>query len=470
MPNPERQVVVPVPTELRATREEWMHRVATDEIPSLAIGVLCDGKTIWEEAIGWADREQRRPATPQTLYPIASVSKAITATGVGALAGDGRLPLSRRLGDVLESADMDTGLCDVTVEHLLGHTSGVPHLWHYEYLDREETMADRECLIAEHAFVAFAPGAHLLYSNLAYGCLAQVIEQVVGKPFQRAMETTVLQPLGMDATTVEAWVGGNEGARGYDEDGCPIAYPYRLASDGGAGFFSNVNDLLRFSRFHLGVDVGDASLGHAAINRIPDVRGSEAFYVNGWGIVRLAGSSVLLSDGQIAGGTAIVVLIPERGLGVVALCNATGGPAAEAAVGVLAALERGFGEEFTAAVESIEARLSELPEAPKGSLQGVVEDGPERIEVAADFRDSERPLIRVGQSEHSLRAICGDRGAYQATIEGSLFADRGKERPHRLLLSLWPDGDSWVGVVQEDLFADRPLSGIPHRITLYPAT
>ena len=50
--------------------------------PSLAVAVAVDGKVIWEEAFGWADRENQVPATIHTMYSLASISKPITATGL----------------------------------------------------------------------------------------------------------------------------------------------------------------------------------------------------------------------------------------------------------------------------------------------------------------------------------------------------------------------------------------------------
>jgi CubicO group peptidase (beta-lactamase class C family) len=51
-------------------------------VPSVAVAVARDGRIVWEEGFGWADRERRIPATPHTTYSIASVSKPFTATGL----------------------------------------------------------------------------------------------------------------------------------------------------------------------------------------------------------------------------------------------------------------------------------------------------------------------------------------------------------------------------------------------------
>lgn len=59
-------------------------------LPSVAVAVAEDGEVVWEEAFGWADREERIPATPHTLYSVASLTKPFTATGLRRLVEDGR--------------------------------------------------------------------------------------------------------------------------------------------------------------------------------------------------------------------------------------------------------------------------------------------------------------------------------------------------------------------------------------------
>ncbi len=64
-------------------------------VPSVAVGVARDGKIIWEEGFGWANREERIPATPHTIYSLASISKPITATGLMVLKERGKIDLDR---------------------------------------------------------------------------------------------------------------------------------------------------------------------------------------------------------------------------------------------------------------------------------------------------------------------------------------------------------------------------------------
>jgi CubicO group peptidase (beta-lactamase class C family) len=60
-------------------------RIVDGSVPSVSVAVAQRGKIIWEEGFGWANREERIPATENTMYSLASISKPITATGLMAL-------------------------------------------------------------------------------------------------------------------------------------------------------------------------------------------------------------------------------------------------------------------------------------------------------------------------------------------------------------------------------------------------
>ncbi|MBI1791952.1 MAG: beta-lactamase family protein, partial [Acidobacteria bacterium] len=65
------------------------------QVPSLALAVARDGRIVWEEGFGWADREKRVAATEHTLYSLASISKPITATGLMVLVEAGKIDLDK---------------------------------------------------------------------------------------------------------------------------------------------------------------------------------------------------------------------------------------------------------------------------------------------------------------------------------------------------------------------------------------
>jgi CubicO group peptidase (beta-lactamase class C family) len=429
--------------------------VRRGEWPSFAVGLVRGVEVEWAEAIGWADREAKTAATPDTRYAVASVSKSLTATGTMVLVGHGKLRLDASADPVLaRGRRRGTWSGSASLSQLLDHTSGVPHAWHYEYPDRPETIVTRASLIRENAFLAVPPGRHFLYTNLGYGVVAELIERAEGAPFQQVMERVLFSALDMRSTTVDAWIGEGTTARGYEEDGRAIPYKLRLAPDGGAGFFSTLDDLLRYARFHLGsLDHTGIPPGAAITSALRSARPG-AHYLRGWGVVRLDSATVLVSDGQMAGASAAVVLMPERGLGAVVLCNATGCPAVETATEVLSALIPGLGDSLAAALPRLERKLFPAGTMPTERFEGSLLEREAVVPLKADLAGGTAAVSRGWPQTYRLDGVHWSVGA----IEGRLLPARpgGRGAPHEILLRLWRVGEELRGVLQEEIRDDRP--------------
>jgi CubicO group peptidase (beta-lactamase class C family) len=94
---------------------------------------------LWEEGFGWADRANRIPATPHTLYSLASISKPITSTGLMILQERGLLDLDRPIDDYLGDAKLTARVgsaADATVRRVANHTAGLPLHYQFFYADQ----------------------------------------------------------------------------------------------------------------------------------------------------------------------------------------------------------------------------------------------------------------------------------------------------------------------------------------------
>src|SRR5438477_12314094 len=108
-------------------RELIRTRLVEQSLPSLAVAVAQNGAIVWEEGFGWADRENRVPATEHTMYSLASISKPITATGLMVLEERGKLELDRPINECLGAAKLKAWIGDAaeaTVRRVANHTSG----------------------------------------------------------------------------------------------------------------------------------------------------------------------------------------------------------------------------------------------------------------------------------------------------------------------------------------------------------
>jgi CubicO group peptidase (beta-lactamase class C family) len=185
-------------------------RVARENRFSGVVRVERDGVVEFEVAHGHADRAHRVANTIDTRFGTASAAKGFTALTVMSLIADGRLTLDTPARDVL-GADLALIGGDVTIEHLLGHRSGIG-----DYLD-EETLGDVDAyvlavpvhrLATSEDFLAvldgfppkFPAGTAFSYCNGGYVVLAIIAERVSATPFHELVHQRVCIPAGLTRT------------------------------------------------------------------------------------------------------------------------------------------------------------------------------------------------------------------------------------------------------------------------------
>lgn len=165
--------------------------------PGVSVAVVRGGRdTLVHRGYGVADVENGVPATPETVYPIASLTKTFTAAAVMLLAEEGRLSLDDPVGRHLPG--LPAGWRAIPIRQLLNHTSGVPA---HPVLLRDGAMTpDSVLALAGKEPAEFAPGTRWEYSNVGYLVLGRLIEKVSGEPYARYVETKLLRPLGLAST------------------------------------------------------------------------------------------------------------------------------------------------------------------------------------------------------------------------------------------------------------------------------
>jgi CubicO group peptidase (beta-lactamase class C family) len=212
---------------------------------------------LYARAAGYADRSNKIANTLDTRFGIASGTKFFTALAIGKLIAGQQLAFSTKLHECV-TFDFPRYSPDITIQHLLTHTSGIP-----DYLD-EETITDFENVrlgvpfyelrgpkdylaVFPDADMKFTPGERFSYSNGGYILLGVVIEELTGMKYQDVVEQTILQPIGMQQSGYFAMnqlpeqtaLGYIEGDQGWRTNIYNL--PIVGASDG--GMFTTVRDL-----------------------------------------------------------------------------------------------------------------------------------------------------------------------------------------------------------------------------------
>ena len=171
---------------------------------SLSVAVGLAGDVAAAGAWGLADADRRVPATTDTAYLLASVTKPITATAVALLVEEGLLAYEAPLGDVLgyQLRQFAPGP-EPTVADLLAHRGGIGHYYRFYYEDGDaRPEPDFRVTAARHAVVTTVPGRHYQYSNLGYGVLDHVIETVTSEPAPAFVASSIFEPLGLSSAFV----------------------------------------------------------------------------------------------------------------------------------------------------------------------------------------------------------------------------------------------------------------------------
>lgn len=203
-----------------------------------ALTLAKDGKVIYSHAFGYSyiKGDEKKPATAETKYRLASTTKTYTAVMVLQLVEEGKLKLSDTLDRFFPQIPYAT---KITIAHMLWHRSGIRNLepdgsWGRQARTREEVLAK----IAEGA-PDFEPDTQSRYSNSGYNLLGQIIEKVGGKPYAVALKERIVAKLGLKETYAldvgQAEASRNEAVSYRYLDGYWVAPETDLSIPGGAG-------------------------------------------------------------------------------------------------------------------------------------------------------------------------------------------------------------------------------------------
>ena len=253
-------------------------------------------------------------------FVVGSLSKSFTAVAVMQLVEQGAVDLDAPASRYAPGYDVPD---EVTVRSLLNQTSG------FGAYDSLAEAADGEL---GETFGAFS------YANANYDLLGRVVEGASGEDYARYLDEHVLEPLGMASTTADPAraeaLGMVPGHR--DWFGLPVADGFRHAQGDGAwggpasGYVaSSVRDMASYLRMYLNGGMGDGarvlsadSVRRMFLDRVPDPEG-DTYYGMGWTSFSWDDGELVLShDGQVENYTASMCLLPERGIGIVALSDA----------------------------------------------------------------------------------------------------------------------------------------------------
>jgi beta-lactamase class C len=325
----------------------WLDVVAQrNEVAGLATAVVVDGKVAYEREIGYADTSTHEPITPDTVFRLASLSKAFATALTGLLVDNGHFSWDTKLAEVLPFFQLKDAQAsnEVTVKDILGQRLGLPHNTYdrmlednvpYEELVRKLDEVNLTCNV----------GQCYGYQNVAFSLIGDLIYAETGDFFYHQVDKRIFFPLGMTTASYgrEALESSKSWARPHRPSGEHSWTPfdpndayYRVAP--AAGVNASLHDMEHWLIAQMGgrPDVLPQPLLeylHTPVVATPGethtspwrhARLTSASYALGWRVFTYAGETMIFHAGEVEGYRTMIAFFPKYHIGMVSLWNSPG--------------------------------------------------------------------------------------------------------------------------------------------------
>lgn len=183
-------------------------------VPGLVYGIVADGKLVHVRGLGVQDVTTQRPVTADSLFRIASMSKAFTALAILKLRDAGKLsldaPAATYVPQMRAWASPTSDSPAISVRNLLSHTAGFVE--DNPWGDRQQVLseADFSTMLAAGVPLARGPGLAMEYSNFGYATLGRIVGNVSGRRYQDYIRREIMLPLGITSTTYDIFASPAE--------------------------------------------------------------------------------------------------------------------------------------------------------------------------------------------------------------------------------------------------------------------
>ncbi len=309
----------------------------------LSAAVVLDQEIIWSNGYGYANVEDRIPATARTLYSIASITKLFTVTMLMQLRDAGKLYLDdpvARYDPAFSVRSPFPTTRPITFRHLASHTAGLQKDFPFPYWDTQVIPPIDELLATLPQLVpVYPPMTMFKYSNVGMACLGHALARIVGQPYTEYVVDHIVRPLGMGRTSfvvseamkADLALGYHPAKQGATPVRAPCFPDYNiggLAATG--GLYSSVEELTHFISLQFRSDPpgGTQILDGATLREMHApvmLRDGWTRAIGlGWWLERLGDVTVIGHPGDHSGFNAEIRLDPERKLGIAIFINSNG--------------------------------------------------------------------------------------------------------------------------------------------------
>ena len=299
--------------------------------PGIAVAIQRGTEVIYSKGFGYADVELRVPVTPETVFPIGSITKTMTGLAIAQLIAAGKIDLDATAGKYVPGLPLPAR--DAVVRHLLNHTSGLVNYTELPEFPRgAERPVTREEVLGWFSAkpLQFEPGTRYNYTNSGTFLLGLIIEHVTGQTYEEYVRQNIFAPFGMQHTSMADWrTLVDHRAHGYQrgKTGWVNAPRYDpLVAFSAGSVMSTTQDLLKY---RAGVFAGTTTSAavRETLHKLDRLRdGTLVPYSLGCLVhVSLDGHRRIMHSGDISGFSAHYSYYPDDDMTIIVLTNSDGG-------------------------------------------------------------------------------------------------------------------------------------------------
>ncbi|MFN8334675.1 MAG: serine hydrolase [Cyclobacteriaceae bacterium] len=430
--------------DLKKLDAYYAKALAAWEVPGMSVAIVKDGKVIFSQGYGVKEVGKSERPDGNTLYAIASNSKAFTTAAIAMMVKEGKLSFDDKVRKFLPYFELYDPYVsqDVTVRDLLCHRVGFETfsgdaIWYLsDNLSAEQIIRRAKYLPQSYNF-----RAGYGYSNVMYITAGEVMRTVAGKPWGNIIQERIFNPLGMSRSVTSSKYIGQKGnfasPHAYTENK-HVAIPWEdweaIAATG--GIVSSVEDMSKWMIFNLnnGIWGKDTLLTTQLRNTLWTPH--NVFTVNnaddnfdthfrayglGWDLSDYKGKMRVGHTGGYSGMLSIVAMIPDEKLGIVVLTNGMKGGLMTSVVNYtidafLKAKERDYSSEYLANFKRFSAEDTRIPDRIKARVEGTKPSVPTDKYVGTYYADI-YGNIEIKKEGDKLRMSFEHSKKFNATLE-----------------------------------------------------
>ena len=295
------------------------------KIQGIAIFASKAGNPICSVGSGFADVKRKRPATVDTPFAVASITKAFVGTDLALLANKGAVDLGSPANAYLRGPRLHSPFWDpakATVAMLAGHTAGLTSYERTCPVDNPICKPSLQTAIAKFGILFWPPGDHFDYSNLGYGILGEVVENASKKPLSRELDDALFHPLTLTNCYLhETGPLRDDSAVSYVNPTHGVSPPEVSDTPGSSSAYCSARDLTRFGETLLGQHRESWPAVPADLVFRSFSASAGVHYSFGWFERSANGHSAYMAQGGTDRAFAILEIVPDSDLVIAVVAN-----------------------------------------------------------------------------------------------------------------------------------------------------